>query len=100
VPGLAPPIPLDDLVVDEIENGEAEELQAVRSASEPYYQLIRQTLLAWQMVAHEEFDATDWLHIHVVPELNVAPRQSRGVPELVGATLADKWRSVLKQPER
>jgi hypothetical protein len=67
---------------------------------EPYYQLMRQTLLAWQMVEHGEFGASDWLHIHVVPELNVALRRSRAAPNLVGATMEEKWRSVLKQPER
>jgi len=67
---------------------------------EPYYQLMRQTLLAWQMVEHHEFGASDWLHIHVVPALNVAIRHSRAAPDLLGETMADKWRSVLKQPER
>ncbi len=67
---------------------------------EPYYQLMRQTLLAWQMARHREFGAGNWLHIHVVPELNVALRQSQAAPDLIGATMADKWRSVLKQPER
>jgi Restriction Endonuclease associating with ARP len=68
---------------------------------EPYYQLMRQTLLAWQMVEHGEFGASDWLHVHVVPEQNVALRGGgRGAPELVGETMADKWRSALKQPER
>ena len=67
---------------------------------DPYYQLMRQTLLAWQMVEHHEFGSSDWLHIHVVPELNVALRRSRAAPDLPGETMADKWRSVLKQPER
>jgi hypothetical protein len=67
---------------------------------EPYYQLMRQTLLAWQMVEHTEFGATDWLHLHVVPELNVALRQSRAATDLPGRTMAEKWRSVLKQPRR
>ena len=67
---------------------------------EPYVQLMRQTLLAWKMVEHREFDANGWLHIHVVPELNVALRRSRAAPNLVGTTLEEKWRSVLKQPER
>lgn len=68
---------------------------------EPYYQLMRQTLLAWQMVEHNEHDATAWLHVHVVPEPNVALRRGgRGAKELLGETMAEKWRSVLKQPER
>jgi hypothetical protein len=67
---------------------------------EPYYQLMRQTLLAWQMVEHGEFGATDWLHIHVVPEKNVALRNSKAAPDLCGETMRDKWQSVMKQPER
>jgi len=67
---------------------------------EPYYQLMRQTLLVWQMVEHGEFGASDWLHIHVVPELNVALRRSKATPDLAGWTMHDKWRSVLKDPDR
>jgi len=68
---------------------------------EPYYQLLRQTLLAWQMVEHREHGASAWLHVHVVPELNVTLRGGgRGALELSGETMAEKWRSVLKQPER
>jgi hypothetical protein len=67
---------------------------------EPYYQLMRQTLLAWQMVEHGEFGASDWLHVHIVPELNVALRQSKAAPDLVGDSMASKWRSVLTRPER
>ncbi len=68
---------------------------------EPYYQLMRQTLLAWQMVEHNEHEATAWLHVHVVPERNEALRGGgRGAPELLGETMAEKWRSALKQPER
>jgi hypothetical protein len=34
---------------------------------DPYDQLMRQTLLAWQMVEHKEFGATEWLHLHIAP---------------------------------
>jgi hypothetical protein len=68
---------------------------------EPYYQLMRQTLLAWRMVAYREFDASGWLHVHVVPESNLALRSGgRGATDLVGDMMGEKWRSVLKQPER
>jgi hypothetical protein len=50
---------------------------------EPYYQLMRQTLLAWQMVEHGEFGATDWVHIHVIPELNVALRGRGAAAQLI-----------------
>jgi hypothetical protein len=67
---------------------------------EPYYQLMRQTLLAWQMVEHGEFGAKYWLHVHVVPELNVALRHSKAAPNLVGDNMSEKWRSVLRDPRR
>jgi len=68
---------------------------------EPYYQLMRQTLLGWQMTKHKEHGANAWLHVHVVPELNVALRSGgRGAMELVGDTMGEKWRSILKRPDR
>lgn len=67
---------------------------------EPYDQLMRQTLLAWQMVEHNEFGTVDWIHLHVVPEANVALRENTAAPNLRGTTMAEKWRSVLKQPDR
>lgn len=68
---------------------------------EPYDQLMRQTLLAWQMVQHREFEATDWIHVHVIPEGNHALRMSvQGAPDLVGSGMAEKWRSVLRDPSR
>ena len=45
--------------------------------------------------------ASDWLHIHVVPEGNLRLRRRGGAPpELVGATMSEIWRSVLREPER
>jgi hypothetical protein len=39
--------------------------------------------------------------VHVVPELNVSLRGGgSGATDLAGETTAEKWRSVLKQPER
>jgi hypothetical protein len=68
---------------------------------EPYDQLMRQTLLAWQMVVRGEHGASEWLHVHVVPQRNAALRGGgRGARTLVGATLHEKWCSVLKEPRR
>lgn len=68
---------------------------------DPYEQLMRQTLLVWQMVEHREFGATDWIHVHVVPEGNVALRgRSGAAPNLAGATMAEAWQSVLTEPTR
>lgn len=68
---------------------------------DPYEQLMRQTLLAWQMVEHNEFGASDWIHVHVVPKENVTLRgRSGAAPDLVGETMSEAWRSVLKEPDR
>jgi hypothetical protein len=77
---------------------EVEELESL--FFEPYYQLMRQTLLAWQMVKHSEFGATDWIHVYVVPDGNVALLHNKSAPNLRGETTEEKWRSVLKRPER
>jgi hypothetical protein len=68
---------------------------------EPYCQLMRQTLLAWQMVEHDEFGATDWLHLQVVPMANTRLRGRGGAPEqLPGEGLGEAWCSVLREPAR
>jgi hypothetical protein len=67
---------------------------------EPIYQLMRQTLLAWRMARACEFEADDWLHVHVIPEGNRALRDVNPSPGLEGSTLADAWRSVLVEPSR
>lgn len=67
---------------------------------DPCYQLMRQTLLAWQMAQHGEFDAHDWVHIHVVPEGNERLRYSQSSPDLEGSGMEEKWKSVLRVPSR
>jgi hypothetical protein len=67
---------------------------------DPFLQLMRQTLLAWQMVEHGEFGATDWLHLTVVPDANTVLRDRVTSPALVGADMAAAWSSVLKDPRR
>jgi hypothetical protein len=69
---------------------------------EPYYQLLRQTLLAAQAVADPDTIETEWIHIDVIPEGNVALRRrmKEAAPLLLGETLEETWRSALKAPER
>lgn len=86
----APDCPIDLTRLDKIES----------LFYDPYTQLMRQTLLAWQMVEHAEGGIDDWLHIHVVPAGNVAMRKP-GI-KLAAAIddLATQWRSVLEEPDR
>jgi hypothetical protein len=68
---------------------------------DPYYQLMRQTLLGWQMARHQEFGATEWVHVHVAPERNVQLLQIVTSPQLSAfRTMEAAWKSVLVVPER
>lgn len=67
---------------------------------EPYYQLTRQTLLAWQMSKRKEYDVDDWLHIHVIPKENVELRKRITSKNLIGNTLEESWKKLLKFPEK
>jgi len=52
---------------------------------DPYTQLMRQTLLAWQIAQHRHLDIDHWLHVHVIPAGNTAMRRPRTARDLAGA---------------
>lgn len=69
---------------------------------EPFYQIMRQTLLAWQMVKHKknELQADDWLHIDVVPETNLHLRYHVTAPDMLQSSTEDAWKDLLKEPQK
>ena len=67
---------------------------------EPFYQLMRQTLLGWEMVKRKEYKATNWLHVHVIPKDNLELKNKVPSPGLSGETMEDAWRNVLKEPDK
>ena len=67
---------------------------------EPFYQLMRQTLLGWQCVKNGDHNASDYLHIHVVPKENKELRDRVTSSELKGNDIHDAWRGVLKDPSK
>lgn len=67
---------------------------------EPYYQLMRQTLLAHEMVKAIEFGATDYMHIHAIPTANKELKNKTTSATLSGSDLDSAWKSVLKHPEK
>ncbi|MDR0909309.1 MAG: hypothetical protein LBM77_06035 [Spirochaetaceae bacterium] len=69
---------------------------------EPFYQLMRQTLLAWQMVKAGEYDCDEYVNLHVIPKANKELRLRNTSPGLrfKGKDLRSVWRSVLLKPER
>ncbi len=69
---------------------------------EPFYQLMRQTLLAWQMTKNKshELNADDWIHIDVIPENNLNLRYKVPAPGLIQTGIEEAWKSQLKDPQK
>jgi hypothetical protein len=67
---------------------------------EPYYQLMRQTLLGWTMTKNKEYGVSDWLHLHVIPNENKELRERITSKNLIGKTLEESWKLQLKNPEK
>ena len=67
---------------------------------EPYYQLMRQTLLGWKMVDAKEYDCTDYIYLHIIPSDNEELRSTITSPGLVGTDMTSAWKNVLTNPEK
>jgi len=67
---------------------------------EPFYQLMRQTLLGWKMAQAGEYQCDEYIHVHVIPENNVELRERVTSPRLKGDTMSEAWKSVLREPGR
>lgn len=71
---------------------------------EPYYQLMRQTLWAEQVIKNKDkffAGANEYLHVHVVPEANdtLRARKYRASWDN-GKGMVENWKSNLKHPEK
>jgi hypothetical protein len=69
---------------------------------EPFYQLMRQTLLGWKMVQAREYHCDEYIHLHVIPENNTELRDRVTSPKLRsrGGNMSEAWKSVLREPGR
>jgi hypothetical protein len=67
---------------------------------EPFYQMMRQTLLASQFEKHQEMDCTQCLNVHVIPKENRDLKETITSPGLQGRNIHDAWRKVLKAPAK
>lgn len=68
---------------------------------EPFFQLMRQTLWAEQVILHsaeEELKADDFLHIHVIPEKNYDLLQKEN--KISGKPMEETWRECLQSPDK
>ena len=69
---------------------------------EPFYQIMRQTLLAWQMTKNKtnELKADDWLHLDIVPENNLNLRYQVPAPGMIQSGIEEAWKSQLRTAEK
>lgn len=69
---------------------------------EPFYQLMRQTLLAWRLTCDKRFDADDYIHVHVIPSANKLLMKCNTSPEIMAEhdNISIAWASHLKDPNR
>lgn len=63
---------------------------------EPFYQLMRQTLLAEECVKHQDHGITSYKHLHIVPENNIELKTKVTSPFLSGVDIHEVWKSTLK----
>jgi hypothetical protein len=67
---------------------------------EPYYQLMRQTLLGWKMVEAGEYNCDEYIHLHIIPENNKELTARKTSPDLNGHDMPDSWKRTLVNPEK
>lgn len=67
---------------------------------EPFYQMMRQTLLARMFEIHGELECTRCLNVHVIPNDNKPLKERITSPGLQGQDIHETWRTLLKTPER
>ena len=46
----------------------------------PYYQLMRQTLLGWKMVSLNEYNCDEYINLHIIPRGNIILRKNIMTP--------------------
>ncbi len=66
---------------------------------EPFYQMMRQTLLAWQFEKHRELGCSRCVNIHVIPRDNQELKKTITSPGLEGRDIHEAWRNVLRKPD-
>ena len=68
---------------------------------EPFYQLMRQTLWAEQVIAHKEQElikADDFIHVHVIPKENAQILYRKY--KYAERVLEDTWRSLISDQSK
>jgi hypothetical protein len=68
---------------------------------EPFFQLMRQTLLGWKMVEADVMGCDEYVHLHIIPKEN-SKMQEIISPNLKlkykDSNMSDVWKKMLKEP--
>ena len=67
---------------------------------EPFYQMMRQTLLGWKFVENKDHCCSDYQHIHVIPNENKELLENITSPYLKGKDISEAWKSILFNPNK
>lgn len=67
---------------------------------EPFYQLMRQTLLAKKLIENKDHGCSDYCNVYVVPNENKELLQNVTSPYLKGDNITEAWKSTLKNPDK
>lgn len=66
---------------------------------EPFYQLMRQTLLADQCIKCKEYGCSDYRIVQVIPKENIKLLNTITSKKMTGSTIGKAWKNVLKKKE-
>jgi len=65
---------------------------------EPFYELMRQTLLGWKMKDAQEYNCDEYIHLYIVPNENAELLLKNTSLGLEGDTINEIWQKILKTP--
>jgi len=67
---------------------------------EPFFQLMRQTLLAWLFIKNKDHGCSDYINVHIIPKENKKLLQNITSSYLKGNNITEAWKSTLKNPDK
>ena len=76
-------------------------MEYVKFLIEPFYQLMRQTLLAWQLTVENHIIADDYIHLHIIQNGNIGLLKGKTSPVISnGINICDGGKLFLKNPNK
>lgn len=66
---------------------------------EPFYQMMRQTLLGWFFRRDKQLDYDRCINVHVIPDGNADLKKNITSPHYTGEDIHAVWKSLLREPD-